>query len=241
MEKIKCFGYVRVSGKGQVDGDGFDRQEKAIVDFAKAHNLAVEKIYREEGISGTIEDRPSLAEMLVDLEENGHGVKTVIIEKLDRLARDLMVQESIIRDFQKHGFSLVSALEGKDLLSDDPTRQLIRQVLGAFSQYEKQMIVAKLKAARDRIKKRIGKCEGRKSYHEAAPEVISEIRRLRRKRKELRCMTYSRIADELNRQGTLTVTGKPFTGQNIQNILLKTKCLLPGPDFAQRMGDCGAH
>ena len=45
------FGYVRVSGKGQVDGDGFDRQEKVIIDFAKANNLIIERVFREEGIS----------------------------------------------------------------------------------------------------------------------------------------------------------------------------------------------
>ena len=221
MQKLTCFGYVRVSGKGQIEGDGFARQEKAITDYAKINELTVERVYREEGISGTIEDRPALAEMFIDLEENGHMVKIVIIEKIDRLARDLMIQESIIRDFKKNGFDLISVYEGKDLLSNDPTRELIRQVLGAFSQYEKRMIVAKLRAARERIKKREGKCEGRKGYRELMPEVIKEIKKLRKKRKGLPPMSYRKIAGELNMRGLTTITGKPFTGQNIQNILLK--------------------
>ena len=45
----------------------------------------------------------------------------VIIEKLDRLARDLMVQETIIADLRKHGFELVSVAE-PDLMANDPTR-----------------------------------------------------------------------------------------------------------------------
>jgi DNA invertase Pin-like site-specific DNA recombinase len=48
--------------------------------------------------------------MMLSLEQNGHGLDTLIIEKLDRLSRDLVVQESIIRDFKSHGFNLVSAL-----------------------------------------------------------------------------------------------------------------------------------
>jgi len=82
-----AFGYVRVSGKGQVDGDGLTRQEKAIQDYAELNGITIDKIYREEGVSGTLQDRPALAQMMVSLEQNGLGVKTILIEKVDRLAR----------------------------------------------------------------------------------------------------------------------------------------------------------
>lgn len=32
---MKAYGYLRVSGAGQIDGNGFDRQKKAISEFAK--------------------------------------------------------------------------------------------------------------------------------------------------------------------------------------------------------------
>lgn len=219
----KSFGYVRVSGKGQVEGDGLPRQEKAIRDYAAKHEIKVEKIFREEGVSGTLEDRPALAEMMISLEHNGHGINTVIVEKVDRLARDLMVQEAIINDFQKSGFNLISAVEGDDLLKDDPTRKLVRQVLGAIAEYDKTMTVLKLRAARERKRIKEGKCEGRKGYIEAAPEVITEIKRLRRKRKGTRRRTYVEVAEELNREGLKTMTGKLFSGQIVQNILQAKK------------------
>lgn len=128
-----AYGYVRVSGQGQVEGDGLVRQEQAIREYAEKHCIEVLKVYREEGVSGTLEVRPALAEMMVSLEQNGHGIKTVIIEKVDRLARDLMVQEAIIRDFRKNGFDLISACEGADLLSNDPTRVMFRQFIGVDS------------------------------------------------------------------------------------------------------------
>jgi len=214
-----AFGYVRVSGKGQVDGDGLTRQEKAIQDYAELNGITIDKIYREEGVSGTLQDRPALAQMMVSLEQNGLGVKTILIEKVDRLARDLMIQEAIINDLQKKGFDLISVVEGDDLLSGDPTRKLVRQVLGAIAEYDKTMTVLKLRTARERIRARDGKCEGRKGYSEVAPDVVKEIRRLRRKRKGMGRRTYKVVAEELNNQGLRTLTGKPFTGQIVQNIM----------------------
>lgn len=69
-------------------GDGFTRQLLAIQEYAKAHDIRIAKIFREEGFSGTkdLEDRPALGEMLEAL--HGNGTKLVLIEKLDRLARD---------------------------------------------------------------------------------------------------------------------------------------------------------
>ena len=215
---MQAYAYLRVSGKGQVDGDGFERQERAIRQAAQAHGFEIVKVYRDEGVSGTIEDRPALARMMVDLEENGHGIKTVIVERLDRLARDLMVQEAIIRDFQASGFDLISATEGPDLLASDPTRTLIRQVFGAIAEYDKSMTVLKLRAARERKRAKAGKCEGRKSIKETAPEVLREIKRLRRKRRDSPRRTYGEIAEELNRQGYRTVSGKPWTAANVQKI-----------------------
>jgi DNA invertase Pin-like site-specific DNA recombinase len=74
-----------------------------------------------KGVSGTTEsaDRPGWSEVMTALHAN--GVRTVIIEKLDRLACDFIVQENIIADLRKHGFELVNVAE-PDLLKNDPIR-----------------------------------------------------------------------------------------------------------------------
>jgi DNA invertase Pin-like site-specific DNA recombinase len=46
---------------------------------------------------------------------------------------------------------------------------MVRQILGAVSQFEKAMLVAKLKGARERKHAATGKCEGRKTYAERSP------------------------------------------------------------------------
>jgi hypothetical protein len=55
---------------------------------------------------------------------------------------------------------------GVAVADEDPTRVLIRQVLWAVSQFEKSVIVAKLRAARMRRRQQTGRCEGRKRFGE---------------------------------------------------------------------------
>lgn len=218
---MKAFGYLRVSSQGQVDGDGFARQEAAIRSYATAHDIELVRIYREEGVSGTVEVRPALADMMLSLEKNGHGVKLVIIEKLDRLARDLMVQEAIVHDLTDGGFRLESALEGADLLKKDPSRKLMRQIFGAFSEYDKSMIVEKLRAARMRIREREGRCEGRKPTSELRPELLAEVRRLRRAKPGQKRLTFAQIAERMNDDGVVGMNGQPFTAAALQSLIYR--------------------
>jgi DNA invertase Pin-like site-specific DNA recombinase len=101
--KTPAVSYLRVSGKGQVEGDGFPRQREAIVRFAKRHGYQLLEEYRDEGVSGTKElaERPGLAALLHRIESN--GVKVVLIERADRLARDLMVSEVILDQLARAG------------------------------------------------------------------------------------------------------------------------------------------
>ncbi len=213
----KAFAYLRVSGKGQIEGDGFTRQLEAIKRYAQAHDIRIVKVFREEGVSGKfdLENRPALYDMLEALA--GDGVKVVLVEKLDRLARDLMVQESILGKLRERGFELISAAE-PDLCSDDPTRKLMRQIMGAIAEYDRAMIVAKLRGARQRMKAKKGSCEGRKPYgdYSGEREIIERMRALRAEG-----MGYDRIADTLNTEGVKPRTGERWWGKTINNILSK--------------------
>src|SRR5271169_2582738 len=64
---------------------------------------------------------------------------------------------------------------------EGPTSKLIRQILGAVSEFDKAMTVAKLKGARDRVRRAQGKCEGRKAYAErkGGHELVALARQLR--------------------------------------------------------------
>jgi DNA invertase Pin-like site-specific DNA recombinase len=213
----KAFAYLRVSGKGQVDGDGFTRQLEAIKKYAAANDIKIVKIYREEGVSGTTdwENRPAFAEMMTAMLSN--GTRTMLVENLSRVARELMVQESIIADFKRKSLDVISVDE-PDLCSDDPGRVLIRQMMGAFFQYEKSALVAKLRGARVRMRASTGSCEGRKQYgsRDGEAAVINRIRTLRSAGTAL-----DTLADTLNAEGVPTRTGGRWYGSTVRNILMR--------------------
>ena len=134
-----------------------------------------------------------------------------------------MVSEILLNQFRDLGVSVVAADSGTDLTAgdDDPTRVLIRQVLGAVAQFEKSVIVAKLRAARIRKRRAAGKCEGRKAFGErpGEPEVIAYIRKLRRKPKRGERLSVAAIAARLNAQGIKTRTGKLWAPGTVFGIL----------------------
>jgi DNA invertase Pin-like site-specific DNA recombinase len=212
---VKAFAYLRVSGKGQVDGDGFPRQLAAIKAYAEKNDIKIVKVFREEGVSGTkdMENRPAFAELVTALASN--GVKLVLVENLSRLARDLMIQESILSDFQRNGYEVRSVAE-PDLCSEDPTRTLMRQMLGAFSQYEKSMIVIKLRGARLRKKAATGRCEGAKPFgaYEGEDIVLERILTLRNDG-----YGFDKIASTLNIEGHKPRRGEKWYGSAVNSVI----------------------
>jgi len=216
VARTPAFAYLRVSGLGQKDGDGFERQRAAIAKYAQHNGLEIVGEYADTH-TGTEAERPQLAALQVSLEHNHHGVRTVVIERLDRLARDIMVQEAVVRNFQTRGFNLISALEGPDLLATDPSRKFMRQVFGAVAEFDKEMTVQKLRAAKDRLRSAGHKAEGRKAYAQTPTgrHTLNLIHALRRKPRTGRRRTWSQVADELNRRAVPTLNGQPWTGPRV--------------------------
>lgn len=222
IPKKQAVSYVRVSGKGQAEGDGPDRQRAAITRFAKSSGLALLEEFSDIGVSGTKElaGRPGLAALLDRLESN--GVRTVLVERPDRLARDLMVQEVIVAQFMKIGARILSA-DGIDLTSsdDDPTRRLIRQILGAVSEFEKNVLVLKLRAARERKRNRGERVEGVKPYgfYLAEAAIIARMRQLRRKPANGRRPSLAVIAKQLNAEGHRNRSGREWSPAMVHHVL----------------------
>lgn len=219
----KAVAYLRCSGLGQVDGDTWARQTAAITKYAKHSGLEVVDEFRDAGVSGTkdLDNRPGLAALLDRVESN--GVKIVLVENATRLARDLMVGEVILQQLTNAGCKVIAADSGTDLSadSDDPTRRLIRQVLGAVAEFDRRVTVMKLRAARERKRLRGVRCEGRKPFGTllGEAETLARIRALRRKPPAGRRPSLQQICDALNTEGLPTRTGRPWTKQSLNRIL----------------------
>ncbi len=213
---------VGYSERGQIDGDGLPRQREAIANYARRHGLTIAEEFRDEGVSGTRElaSRPGLAALLDRLEHT--GVKLVVVERSDRLARDLLVGEVILGQFRRLKVNVVDS-SGTNLSADDgdPTRVLIRQVLGAVAQFEKAVVVLKLRAARDRMRNTTGRCEGRRpfGYYPQEQHALDLIRGLRRKPRNGVALSFAEIARQLNEQGLSTRTGVPWSAGGVFAIV----------------------
>lgn len=207
---VKTVAYLRVSGSGQIAGDGFPRQFEAVEKFCAASGLTLGRVFREGGVSGTVEgmERPEFFEMVSSLEKGD----AIVVERVDRFARTLMVSEVMMAKCRELGIKVFAADRGcmVDMASDgaDPTVVLIRQVLAAVAEFDKSSLVRKLRAARDRKRAMTGRCEGLAPY--GATESQAQCLRIVR---DMRAdgSSYARITKFLNQSGFQTRWGKPWT------------------------------
>ena len=135
--------YCRTSTEGQKERETIELQVESLNKYAGTHHIEIRAWFKDDGVSGGLESRPELIKLMKYLEENP-DVEGVLIYKLDRLARDLYIQEGLIREFTKLNKQVVSTLE-PDLDSNDPFRKAFRQMLGVFAEFEKAMIGLRMK------------------------------------------------------------------------------------------------
>ena len=96
----KVVGYCRVSTDNQKEEGTIEIQEKSLKIYADKNGceLVLVNIFKDNGISGAseLENRPELAKLFSYAEENKE-IEGVLIFKLDRLARDIYIQEHLIK------------------------------------------------------------------------------------------------------------------------------------------------
>ena len=234
-ERLFVYGYIRCSGISQMEGDGPERQRAAIIEYCRANGFDIAEWYIESHTGTDLDGRIEFRHMRDAMVSN--GVRIVVVEKMDRLARSIMIQETIIADFKNNGIVLYSATLGEDdLCGDDPTRVLMRQILACFFDYERKMIIGKLKAARSRIKGE-GRKPGQKNY---SPDPVlncnAEGRKpygqkpgeepIRQRMIDMRAQGtyYEEIANTFNSEGVpcrMAHKGKKWSASTIQKILTR--------------------
>lgn len=219
--KLTAVAYIRTSSAANVgaDKDSDKRQRAAIEGFAKRAGFVLVGEFNDAAVSGAdpIESRAGFTALLDRIESN--GVRTVIVEDASRFARELMTQELGILALINRGVRVLTS-NGDDLTdSTDPSRVMMRQIAGAFHQYEKARLVAKLKAARQRKRELVGKVEGRKSWAEIDPQLVKEARRLRRRAPKGGQRSLRDVAEELAKLGYVNERGVPFSPSSVQSML----------------------
>lgn len=225
----RAVAYLRVSTDRQADeGFGLDVQDAAVRRWARLNKVRLAFVVRDEGRSGAADiiDRPGLAEAIGHIRAG--RAQALVVPRLDRLARDLVLQEWIRADLIRLGAELRSATPTEDLYlrndPDDPTGTLVRQILGAVAQYERAMIRLRMDAGKVRKRQAGGYVGGQPPYgfraigHDLVPNLdeqraVQRMRRWRREGKSLRD-----IANRLNDDGIPARRGR-WHPQTVARVL----------------------
>ena len=219
----RAVAYYRTSSRTNAgpDKDSIKRQRAAVTSYAKTNKVRIVEEYNDPAISGTdpVQARPGFAALLDRIA--GNGIDLLLVESPDRFARDLGVQIAGHDLLKTLGVELVPVSCPDHFREDTPTARLIRDVLGAVSQFDKAQTVAKLKAARDRKSQELGRyVAGRQPPPD---ETVALAKRLARKPRLGRRRSLRWIGEELARLGHTTMKGGEPTGNAY------------GPDAVARM------
>ncbi len=230
---MKIVGYCRTSTSNQDKAGTIKLQIAEIERYANKNKYELVRIFKDSGVSGALEKRKGLAE-LYDFLNTSNDIDAIVIFKLDRLSRELRIQENLLHDF-KHKMNIeVLSIKEVDLGSSDPTRVLMRQILGSFAQYEKSMITMRMKLGRMK-KAQTGYGGGGVSFGYRAEnkkliidfeqaEIIKKIYHLRQYKR----LSYCAIAKQLENDNIITAQGGKWHPETVKRILKKKKLYKKG-------------
>ncbi len=143
------YGYCRVSTKGQAkDGNSLEAQENSVKAAGAKKTFC-------DAFTGTKAHRPELDKLLTEIQP---GDK-LIVTKLDRIARSATQGTELIQNLLDKGISVHVLNMG--LLDDSPTGKLIRTILLAFAEFERDMIVERTQEGKAIAKQNPDFTEGR--------------------------------------------------------------------------------
>jgi site-specific DNA recombinase len=145
--------YARVSTEEQREGQTIDSQIAELERFSRDKGWPITGVYKDEGWSGGMMERPSLDRLRDDARNGLFGA--VLINDVDRLARDVAHLGVIKRDLERSGVKVIF----RKLPSDtSPTSNLMVNILGSFAEFERELISDRTRRGRRH------KVEVRKQY-----------------------------------------------------------------------------
>ena len=220
--RTRCVVYRRVSTDEQAaSGLGLDAQLEAATAYANRLGLEVAGVYTDAGVSGGA-PLDSCYALLCALDALEPGDR-LVVAKRDRLGRDALRCATIERLVNRAGATVESAAgEGN---GDGPADLLMRRMVDAFAEYERQLISARTRAAM-RAKRARGESTGNPPFgYVARPDgklapLTGEIdvARAAVEARE-RGLSTRRIAVELTERGWRSRNGGAISHTAVQRML----------------------
>lgn len=132
--------YARVS---RLLGQDAQLQITNIKEFAAARGYDLVNMYIDEGISGTVEKRKGLDQLMADASKGKFQV--VIVSALDRISRSTKHFLNLFDELQHFNVSIISLRENLDFSS--PTGKMVATVLSSVASLERQIIAERIKTS----------------------------------------------------------------------------------------------
>jgi DNA invertase Pin-like site-specific DNA recombinase len=232
---VRLVTYGRTSGTG--NGDSLDAQEQACRVWAEANGHEIIAVCQDDGVCGayTPEEREGLAEALALVEDR--EVSGMVVRELDRLARELHVQEAVLARVWTAGGRVFEAARDGEVLRDDPDdpmRTAMRQMAGVFAQLERGVIALRLRRGRRRKRASGGytggptvafgqrvEGEGRDARLVADPQTLRTVEAIQQLRRS--GLTLAAIADRLNAEGAPTPRGGRWHITSVRRVLMRAE------------------
>jgi len=219
---MRFVAYLRVSTEAQVDGYGLDAQEDACRAYAERHGHEVVAVLRDEGVSGRApaHDRPGLTGALLLLRDG--DADALLVARLDRLARQLTVQEAVLAEAWRYDATVHAADAGEVAADDpdDPMRTFVRQVMGAVAELDRALTVKRMLDGRRAKKARGGKGEGRYPYGSSRQGPVPAERRVLAHVHALRAagLPWDAIASDLNERALPPRHAERWSARNVSKV-----------------------
>jgi len=223
MARQRVIGYTRVSTQEQVEGFGLEVQESGIRAYCRSHNLRLVELLSDQGQSGSngLDTRQGLAEALARIEAG--EATALVVYRYDRLARDVILQETLIRRLDDQGVGVLSVQEPLTE-GEEHTRKMVRQILGVIADHERAVIKGRMTAGKAAKVAAGGYGGGRPAYGyranggtlEPNPDELAIVEWVTRLRKLN--TSYREIAAKLEAEGLTTRTGGQWNPNQVRRI-----------------------
>jgi len=143
--KMKKAGlYCRVSTRGQTT----ENQRLQLEEYCQRQKWRVAGLYEDVGISGSKDDRPAFGRMMKDAEAGKLDV--VVVWKIDRLARSTAHLLNTITELKEWGVGFAASTQG--ISTESSAGRMLTTFLGAIAEFERELIVERVKAGIDRVR-----------------------------------------------------------------------------------------
>jgi site-specific DNA recombinase len=211
--------YARVSTEDQAKNYSIPSQLEAMRKFALEHGFDVVREFIDEGVSGTILDRPALNELREYIRQN--MAEVMIAYDPDRVSRKLVHLMVLADEFERHGIQLHFVTQS---MGQSPEDRMLFGMKGLFAEYERTKLLerttrGKLRKAKD------GKQPGGKSLYgyrlvSSKHEIYEEEAKVVRAIFDWLAkdgLTLYACQKRLNRSGVPSPTGKNWGGVELRS------------------------